>query len=170
VLVIQGVASTIRVDAVLARTDTRTLARSWVFAHIPPGAGVVQEPFVPGGWLARGNRAGPDRYRLYPIKPPFQAYEKKLSAGLIDTYRAGHYCWVIVGSHQKDRGLKAGLAGARAYYARLAAESDRAEIFDPYRPGWKQPGFNFDMSFDYYPRAFIRPGPLVEVHHLRNCT
>jgi hypothetical protein len=25
------------------------------------------------------------------------------------------------------------------------------------------------MSFDYYPTAFVRPGPLVEVHHLRGC-
>jgi hypothetical protein len=168
-LVVQGLASTIRVDAVLARPDTRTLARSWVFAHVPRGTGVVQEPFVPNGWLSLGNRAGPPRYRLYPIKPPFQAYEKKLDASLIDTYRAGHYCWVIVGSHQKNRGLKANLPGARAYYARLNAESDRTQIFDPYRAGWTRPGFNFDMSFDYYPRAYIRPGPFVEVHHLRGC-
>ncbi|MEA2493385.1 MAG: hypothetical protein QOJ29_1296, partial [Thermoleophilaceae bacterium] len=26
------------------------------------------------------------------------------------------------------------------------------------------------MSFDYYPTAFVRPGPLIEVHHLRGCT
>jgi hypothetical protein len=170
VLVAQGFASTVRVDAVLARTDTRELARQWITRNIPPRTRLVVEPFVPEGWLAEGNLAGPARYDLYPIEPPFQAYEKKLDAPLIDTYRSERYCWIVVGSHQKQRGLKADLPGARAYYERLNRESDRTQLFDPWRPGSRRPGFNFDMSFDYYPRAFIRPGPLVEIHHLRDCT
>jgi hypothetical protein len=108
--------------------------------------------------------------RLFPIKPPFQAYEKKLDPSLIDTYRAGHYCWVVVGSHQKQRGLNAKLPGAVGYYNRLNRESDRTQLFDPWRFGADRPGFNFDMSFNYYPTAFVRPGPLVEIHHLRGCT
>ena len=169
VLVAQGLSSVVRVDSVLARDDSRALARDWVFRNIPAGAGVVAEPFVPSGWLAQPNRAGEDRYRLYPIKPPFQAYEKKLDPALIDDYRTGGYCWVVVGSHQKGRGLKAGLSGARAYYERLNRESNATQLFDPWRKDAARPGFNFDMSFNYYPRAHIRPGPLVEVHHLRGC-
>ena len=88
---------------------------------------------------------------------------------LIDVYRTQRYCWVIVGSDQKLRGLKANLPGARTYYARLDRESDRTQLFDPWRPDSKPPGFNFDWSFDFYPRAYARPGPLVEVHHLRSC-
>jgi 4-amino-4-deoxy-L-arabinose transferase-like glycosyltransferase len=165
----QGLAATIRVDSVLARNDTRYLAQQWIFGNIPAGKGVVVEPFVPEGWLARPNRAGPERYRLYPIKPPFQAYEKKLDASLIDTYRQGGYCWVVVASHQKQRGLQAKLPGAIGYYQRLNRESDRTALFDPWRRGADRPGFNFDMSFDYYPTAFVRPGPFIEVHHLRGC-
>jgi hypothetical protein len=165
----QGVASTVRVDAVLARNDTRLLARDWIYAQIPAGQGVVVEPFVPEGWLSWPNRAATPRYRLYPIKPPFQAYEKKLDPSLIDTYRAHGYCWVVAASHQKQRGLMANLPGAIAYYQRLNRESDRTQLFDPWRPGANQPGFNFDMSFDYYPTAFVRPGPLIEIHHLRGC-
>ena len=168
-LVVQGLAATIRVDAVLARRDTRAIARSWIFRNIPAGAGAVVEPFVPNGWLAEPNRAGAERYRLYPIKPPFQAYEKTLDPSLIDVYRTQRYCWVIVGSDQKLRGLKANLPAARTYYARLDRESDRTQLFDPWRPDSKPPGFNFDWSFDFYPRAYARPGPLVEVHHLRSC-
>jgi hypothetical protein len=166
----QGLAATIRVDAVLARNDTRELARSWIIRNIPEQSGVVVEPFVPEGWLAKGNRAGPERYRLYPIKPPFQAYEKKLDPSLIDAYRTGHYCWVVVASHQKQRGLNAKLPGAIGYYQRLNRESDRTQLFDPWRSGADRPGFSFDMSFDYYPTAFVRPGPFIEVHHLRGCS
>jgi 4-amino-4-deoxy-L-arabinose transferase-like glycosyltransferase len=158
----QGLAATIRVDSVLARRDTRELARSWILRNIPPDAKLVVEPFVPRGWIASE--------RLYPIKPPFQAYEKKLDPTLIDAYRSEGYCWVVVASHQKQRGLNAKLPGAVGYYQRLNRESDGTELFDPWRAGADRPGFNFDMSFDYYPTAFVRPGPLIEVHHLRGCT
>jgi 4-amino-4-deoxy-L-arabinose transferase-like glycosyltransferase len=168
-MVFQGLASTIRVDAVLARTDTRELARDWILGTVPARSGMVVEPFVPVGWLRQPNRAGDERYRLYPIKPPFQAYEKKLEPGLIDVYRAQGYCWVVVASHQKQRGLMANLPGAIGYYKRLNRESDRTQLFDPWRPDSARTGFNFDMSFNYYPPAYTRPGPLVEVHHLRDC-
>jgi 4-amino-4-deoxy-L-arabinose transferase-like glycosyltransferase len=165
----QGLAATIRVDSVLARNDTRLLARDWIVANIPAGKGVVVEPFVPHGWLAEPNRAGPERYRLFPIKPPFQAYEKTLDPALIDAYRSQGYCWVVAASNQKQRGLEAKLPGAIGYYKRLNRESDRTQLFDPWRAGADRPGFNFDMSFDYYPTAFVRPGPFIEIHHLRGC-
>jgi len=157
----QGLAATIRVDSVLARNDTRLLARSWILRNIPSKDKLVVEPFVPQKWLPSD--------RLYPIKPPFQAYEKKLDPSLIDTYRAQGYCWVVVASHQKQRGLNAKLPGAIGYYQRLNRESDQTRLFDPWRSGADRPGFNFDMSFNYYPTAFVRPGPFIEVHHLRGC-
>jgi hypothetical protein len=160
-LIAQGVAATIRVDSVLGRTDTRLLARDWILGNIPSGAKLVVEPFVPRRWMPSD--------RTYPIKPPFQAYEKKLDPSLIDNYRAQHYCWVVVASHQKQRGLNAKLPGAIGYYERLNRESDRTQLFDPWRAGADRPGFNFDMSFNYYPTAFVRPGPLIEIHHLRDC-
>ncbi|MEA2425450.1 MAG: hypothetical protein QOH13_1860, partial [Thermoleophilaceae bacterium] len=61
------------------------------------------------------------------------------------------------------------LPGAIAYYKRLNLESDRTQLFDPWRPDSARTGFNFDLSFNYYPPSYTRPGPLVEVHHLRNC-
>lgn len=161
-LVVQGVWSTVRVDAVLARTDTRELARAYLEDELPPGAGVVIEPFVPSGWTPAGLRG-------WEVRRPFQAYTKRLGPGIVDRYRAGRYCWVVVGSHQKGRGLKAGLAGARAYYARLAAEAEQTVRFLPWRFGSDPPGFSFDMSFNNFPRAHARPGPEVEIYRLRDC-
>ena len=62
---------------------------------------------------------------VWPVERPFQAYEKRLRVRHIDRYRERGYCWVIVGSTQKERGLKAGLTSSRNYYRALDAASER---------------------------------------------
>jgi hypothetical protein len=168
-LVVQGFASSVRVDSVLARSDTRVLARDWLVDNVPRRARVVVEPFVPDGFLNRGGRSGPPLFDRFPVKRPFQAYEKKLSPGLVDTYRAGGYCWVVTGSHQRGRGLKEGLPGARAYYERLDRESESTLVLSPFRADAEPVEFNFDLSFNYLPRQYLRPGPVVEIHRLTGC-
>jgi hypothetical protein len=169
VLAGQGLASSVHVDRVLGRTDTRAEAREWLVANVPARTRVVVEPFVPAGWLRLGGQDGPQRYDRWPVRRPFQAYEKKLRPELLDSYRRGGYCWVVVGSHQKARGLKAGLPGARAYYTRLDAESAATRVWSPFRRGAGPVPFSFDLSFNYLPRAYERPGPVVEVHRLEGC-
>jgi hypothetical protein len=166
VLGVQGLVQSIHIDGVLARTDTRTLARNWMDAHIPDGAKVVVEPFVPGDYLTIDATR---TFDPFPIKRPFQAYEKKLRPALVEQYRAQGYCWVVVGSHQKDRGLAAGLKNARAYYRALDRASASITRFTPYRRGADPVPFSYDFSFNYEPRAYERPGPLVEIHRLSNC-
>ena len=161
-MVVQGIAANVRVDSVLARTDTRELARDWLIENVPAGNGVVIEPFVPAGWTPAGLRE-------WEIQRPFQAYTRRLAPALVDAYRAGGYCTIVVASHQKGRGLKAGLEGARAYYARLDAESAATVRFLPWRADSDPPGFSFDMSFNNFPRQHARPGPEVSVHRLRDC-
>jgi hypothetical protein len=39
----------------------------------------------------------------------------------------------------------------------------------PYREGEAPVDFNFDWSFNQYPRAYERPGPNVVVFRLRDC-
>ena len=168
-LVAQGAVASVRVDATLGRPDTRVLARDWLVRNVPLGSRVVVEPFIPDGFLNRGGREGPDLFDRFPVKRPFQAYERKLSPVLIDRYRREGYCWVVVGSHQKDRGLKEGLRDARAYYDRLAREAASTVRLSPYYADAEPVEFNFDMSFNDLPRAYARPGPVVEIHRLRDC-
>lgn len=169
-LCLQGAVSSARVNGVLGARDTRTLARTWMAGHVPAGARVVVEPFIPADFLTRGGRTAPALYRRFPVKRPFQAYEKRLSPALLARYRARGYCWVVVGSAQKDRGLAAGLPNARAYYRALDADSGPGgAVFSPYYADADPPGFSFDLSFNYLPPAYVRPGPRVEVHHLRGC-
>ena len=42
--------------------------------------------------------------------------------------------------------------------------------FSPYARGADPVEFSYDSSFNYRPRAFERPGPVVEIHRLRDCT
>jgi Dolichyl-phosphate-mannose-protein mannosyltransferase len=168
VLCAQGLVASAHVDAVLGREDTRAQARAWLASHVPAGAGVLVEPFVPADWLTRPP-LGDLHLRRYPVQRPFQGYEKRLRASRVERYRRGGFCWVVVGSHQKDRGLKAGLRNAREYYRALDAASATVVRFSPYARGADPVPFSFDKSFDYEPRAFARPGPVVEIHRLRGC-
>lgn len=168
-LVAQGVTASVRVSAVFERTDTRVLARDWLVRNVPLGSRIVVEPFVPAGFLGRGGREGTDAFERFPIKRPFQGYTRRLDPALVERYRREGYCWVVTGSHQKGRGLKEGLPQARAYYSRLERESSLALLATPFEPGADPVAFNFDWSFDYYPRAYLRPGPVVEVRRLNGC-
>jgi 4-amino-4-deoxy-L-arabinose transferase-like glycosyltransferase len=166
VLCVQGVVQAVHIDTILGREDTRTQARAWMEANIPDGAKVVVEPFIPGNWLTLDASRTFDRF---PVKRPYQAYEKKLKPALIERYRRAGYCWVVVGSHQKDRGLAAGLKNARAYYRALDRASASTTVFSPYRRGADPVAFSYDFSFNYEPRAYTRPGPVVEIHRLSGC-
>ncbi|UGS35818.1 ArnT family glycosyltransferase [Capillimicrobium parvum] len=166
VLCVQGVIQAVHIDTILGREDTRTQARAWMETHVPDGAKVVVEPFIPGNWLTLDASRTFDRFA---VKRPFQAYEKKLRPKLVDRYRREGYCWVVVGSHQKGRGLKAGLKNARAYYRALDRASASTTVFSPYRRGAEPVEFSYDQSFNYEPRAFARPGPVVEIHRLSGC-
>jgi 4-amino-4-deoxy-L-arabinose transferase-like glycosyltransferase len=167
-LAMQGLWTSVRVDSVLAQTDTRTLARQWIERNVPAGSGLVVEPAVfPADFLKVGKPKHP--YRLFPIKPPFQAYEKHLSPAKLAAYRQQGYCYVLVASYQHDRGLNAGFKQAGAYYKALNAQSQTLATFSPYRFGAKPVKFNFDLSFNYLPRAYARPGPLLQLRKLNGC-
>ncbi|HKG04791.1 MAG TPA: glycosyltransferase family 39 protein [Conexibacter sp.] len=191
-LLAQGLVTTIHVDRVLARPDTRGEARTWLLANVPAGARVVIEPFVPARWLEDPDRAHPatpsgGRWRLWATAradvddagEPLPAgrtrfvkvdkYERTLRPALIDEYVAGGYCWVVTGSTQFARAFAEPdqVPQAIAYYAALDRRGKVAARFSPFRDGAKPPRFNFDWSFDYYPLAYARPGPQIVVHRLR---
>jgi len=180
-LLAQGLIHSLHVDRVLARPDTRGSARAWLLANVPAGSKVVIEPFVPARWLAgtgwrrwdvtradvddAGRSLAAGRTRFVKV----DKYERTLRPALIDRYAARGYCWVVTGSHQFDRAYAQPdeAPQAIAYYAALRRRADAVARFSPYRQGADPPPFNFDWSFDWYPLAYARPGPLIVVHRLR---
>ncbi len=161
----QPVVDVVRSDALLLREDTRTEALAWLVSRDAPGR-VVLEPAVPGSWRRELRAAG---WEIRPVARPFQRYELGLEPALVDTYRSEGWCWVVVIGHQRDRGLAASLPGATAYYRRLAEGGEVVLAASPFAPGAGTTSFSYDFSFNYYPPAHHRPGPVVEVHRLADC-
>jgi hypothetical protein len=69
----------------------------------------------------------------------------------------------------RERALETGAPGARAYYRRLEREGRLLREFSPYSRGEGPVPFSFDLSYNYYPSAYERPGPVVRIYRLRNC-
>jgi hypothetical protein len=97
------------------------------------------------------------------------AYQEVLDPGVIDEYRLYGYCLVMTVDTVRDRALQTGDRNARAYYDRLERESKVVRTFSPYDSGAKPVPFNFDLSFNYYPPEYHRPGPTVQIHRLNDC-
>jgi hypothetical protein len=97
------------------------------------------------------------------------AYQEVLDPGVIDEYRLYGYCLVVTVDTVRDRALQTGDRDARAYYDRLDRESKPVRTFSPYDEGAKPVPFNFDLSFNYYPPEYHRPGPTVQIRRLDNC-
>jgi hypothetical protein len=198
-LAAQGLYYSVHVDRVLSRDDTRNLVRAWMAEHIPAGSKVVVEPIVPDAWFAdadapdaaEARRRGLTRSGRRWIKFPtgrttvdeqgherrggkgrfvsVEDYERTLRPALIDAYAAGGFCWVVAGSTQYGRALRARDEVPRAirYYRTLARNAQVVYRVSPYKKAEGPVGFNFDWSFNQYPRAYARPGPSVVIYRLR---
>ena len=180
-LLVQPVAADLHASNVLGRTDTRQIARAWLASSYPTGLRVVIEPAVPTYYYTAKN-AGPGmnqfvRSLLQDIVAEANnsapqvsvAYANTLKPALIDTYRRSGFCLVTTLSLIRGRAENAKLPNALAYYRRLERESRPVFYASPYKPGAKPVPLNFDFSYDYYPRAYYRPGPVVNIYRLNNC-
>lgn len=190
-LCLQGLVYSVHNDRVLARDDTRGVARDWMVANIPQGAKIVVEPIAPDQWAAdvgyfnpatgsgnRWNKWRTSRSRVANdgtlirgaarvVK--LEDYERTTRPDLVRAYREGGFCWVVTGSTQYGRAYAdpGEVPQALKYYETLKRDADL--VFES-RPYGSTVPFSFDYSFNYYPLAYDRPGPEVQVYRLRNCT
>jgi hypothetical protein len=195
-LLAQGLIYSVHAGQVLSRADTRSVARRWMLAHVPAGAPIVAEPISPNEWANNSSpgtstASNPPRWVKYPSLLPrvsssgallpaparavtIEDYERTLAPALIGYYEAHDYCWVLTGSTQADRALTDPRAVplAVAYYRQLARSGEVVFRASPYGAGSSRVPFNFDWSFDYYPLAYHRPGPVVTIYRLHGgkCT
>ena len=103
----------------------------------------------------------------------FDGYERTLAPALVEAWARAGVCWVMTGSTQAGRALADPGRAPRAvaFYRRLARRGRLVFRASPMTSGGAPPSFNFDWSFDYYPLAYHRPGPLMTVYEITggNC-
>jgi 4-amino-4-deoxy-L-arabinose transferase-like glycosyltransferase len=128
--------------------------RRWV--KFPTGRTTVDEQGKP-------RRGGKGRF------VSVEDYERTLRPTLIDAYEAGGFCWVVAGSTQYGRAQRdpGEVPRAISYYSALARRADIVYRVSPFAAGRPPVEFNFDWSFNQYPRAYRRPGPEVIVYRLK---
>ena len=77
---------------------------------------------------------------------------------------------MVVGSTQRGR-AEAAARGRAARRSPTTASSSAASTLvyeaSPYRKGAEPVKFNFDWSFDFYPLAYERPGPVMQIYRLK---
>jgi hypothetical protein len=175
----QGLSYSVHSGLVLARADTRSLTRAWMFAHIPAGTAIVVEPVAPDAWGERWNKYPSLLSRISAagaLEPEpggtslvgIEDYERTLAPALIGYYQKHGYCWVVSGSTESGRAFAdpAAVPLAIAYYRALARAGEVVYRASPYARGHRPVAFDFDWSFDYYPLAYDRPGPEMTVYRL----
>ena len=97
------------------------------------------------------------------------AYHLVVDAGVIDDYRRHGYCTIVTFSVVRERALKAGGRSVAEYYRRLEREAEHLRRFSPYDEGAEAVPFDFDLSYNYEPAAYHRPGPVADLYRLRGC-
>lgn len=97
-----------------------------------------------------------------------ERYQRSLHPGLLGTYEREGACWVISGSTQSGRAFAQPdkVREAVAYYRELRRRARVVFRVTPYRAGAAPVPFDFDFSFDTYPLAYVRPGPVMTVYRL----
>jgi hypothetical protein len=128
------------------------------------------------GWsyVAGGGRRVCAQYKPGLVARPdggvrASAYHSVLGPEVIDDYRLYGYCLVMTVDVVRNRALQTGDPDARAYYERLERESRLLREFSPYDYGADPVPFSFDLSYNYYPPEYHRPGPTVRIYRLDDC-
>ena len=171
----QSLVHSVHFDLVWSRASTQTLAADWVKANVPAGTPMLTDQYLPAWWPdTHGSSSRPAL--------PADTYPAGLTAGRatpsqIESARASGHCWVVVSSHQAARAAAEPLRvpGVTAYYERLhrtASLAFRATPFTSANPTVNDAGplkFSYDWSWDAYPLAYERPGPVISIYRLANC-
>jgi hypothetical protein len=178
----QSVIADVRTSEVLAKEDTRQIARDWLVTTYDESVRIVIEPGVPDNYYrAVGSRNRQRQFvrgfvrdvrRATVLEAPEGAdttYAASLEPELIDLYRQKGFCLVMTMSVIRGRAENAKVEQALAYYDRLERESRRLFYVSPYDPGADKVDLHYDFSYNYYPKAYARPGPEVGIYRLNDC-
>jgi hypothetical protein len=164
---VQPLASSLRSDSLLTRTDTRTLAKEWIEAAVPAGSRIAVDWPAHGPPLSTAGRAYPAAIREYDI---LEVGGAGLADHPLEWYHDQGFDYLIASSSitripLADAGHD---AERRAFYASLDRELELVQEFRSYEGETDLP-FVFDEI--YGPAVSLwqrqRPGPTIKVYTLQ---
>jgi 4-amino-4-deoxy-L-arabinose transferase-like glycosyltransferase len=193
-VLLQGLVFSVHNDLVLAKADTRMVARDWMVQNIPSGSKIVVEPIAPDQWAmdvghpifeAQGGTGSGNRWNKWrtsrscffngkqitrgacPVVK-IEDYERTTRAKLVKAYADGGFCFVVTGSTQFGRAYAdpKQVPDAIRYYDELKRQGEVVFRSNPYGKDSETVPFSFDYSFNYYPLTYERPGPEVVIYRL----
>jgi len=197
-VLLQGLVFSVHNDLVLAKADTRMLARDWMAENIPIGTKIVVEPIAPDQWAAdaghplfgdppAGTGSG-NRWNKYATSRScffngklretagtdcpvikLEDYERTTRPALLGNYERGGFCWVVTGSTQYGRAYADPKTVPSAIAYYDALKQRGKQVFHVSPYGDAKPGFSFDFSFNYYPLEYDHPGPEIFIYKLPAC-
>lgn len=166
VAVAQPFASTVRHDALLTRTDTRTLARHWIESNIPAGSRIAVDWRTHGPPLATGETGRPESDTIFDVTA---VGGSGLSDHALDWYREQAFDYLIATSFIYEIPLvdEEQDQQRRAFYTSLDRELQLMYEIRPSRDG-TEPPFVFDEI--YGPIVGLsqrqRPGPTLKIYRV----
>jgi hypothetical protein len=168
----QSLLHDIHANRVLTQTATRERAVNWMLDNIPEKSLIALERIYLRLEDSPASRDGGSLpWRFFRSPPPYLA---SLNPRLLDTFERKGVCWVVTGSTQKGRALREPevMPEAVAYYRALERRSELVYHASPYKESADPVPFNFDWSGNYYPLAYERPGPEIDIYRLngKSCT
>jgi hypothetical protein len=158
VAIAQPLAWSIQHDVLLTRTDTRTLAKQWIEAHIPAGAKFALDWPVYSPPLSRELYAVKEQGRLGLARHP------------LDWYRQEGFDYIVTSNYVYGLALldPAQARTRHVFYASLDDEMELLREFNPYT-GDADPPFVFDEI--YGPATTLwhreRPGPALRLYRVQ---
>lgn len=178
VLCLQPLVHSVHFDRAWSREGTASIAARWATRNIPAGSNVIVDQYMAPWWP---DGRPPSRYKVRP--DPYLFFDRGLWAtraapSLLVKARERGWCWVIASSFQAGRVRnepREFLAGA-FYYGALHRQARLAFRTDPFTPDHKamsdsgQARFNYDWSYNNYPREYDRPGPVLSAYRLSRCS
>jgi hypothetical protein len=193
-VLLQGLVFSVHNDVVMAKADTRMVARDWMVQNIPAGRKIVVEPIAPDQWAMdvghpifekaggtgsgnRWNKWRTSRSCFFNGKQitsgacpvvKIEDYERTNRPKLVKAYADGGFCFVVTGSTQFGRAYAdpRDVPDAIRYYDELKRQGEVVFRSSPYGKDSEQVPFSFDYSFNYYPLTYERPGPEVVIYRL----
>lgn len=165
---IQPLVNSIRLDAILEKEDTRTLAKTWIESNIPDGSKIALDWPFHGPPLSSNEQTTPESMHLYDV---VIVGGSGLDMKPVDWYRDNGFDYLISSSFIHDIPLtsKEKQALKDTFYSSLEEEYPLIQVIVPSSSQTAVP-FIFDEI--YAPAISLwdrgHPGPVLRIYKLSN--